>query len=46
MSCFEDYMQFRDDVDEVKKKIQGQGASNECRYREDIEKKKKTSLRC
>ncbi len=39
MGCFEDFMQFRDEVDEVKKKIRGQGASNECRCREDLVKK-------
>jgi len=36
MSCFEDYMQFRDEVDEAKKKIRGQGESNECRCRDDL----------
>lgn len=36
MGCFEDYMQFRDDVDEVRKKIQGLGAGNECRCKEDL----------
>jgi len=36
MGCFEDYMQFRDEVDEVKKKIQGHGASSECRCGEDL----------
>lgn len=35
MGCFEDYMQFRDEVDEAKKKIQGHGASNKCRGKED-----------
>ncbi len=35
MGCFEDYMQFRDEVDEVKKNIQGQEAGRECRCKED-----------
>ena len=36
MGCFEDYMQFRDEVDEAKKKIEGQEESNECRCRDDL----------
>ncbi len=36
MGCFEDYMQFRDEVDEAKKKIKGQEESNECRCRDDL----------
>jgi hypothetical protein len=39
MGCFEDYIQFREEVDEAKKKIQGQRASNGCRCKEDLEKK-------
>ena len=39
MGCFEDYIQFRDEVDEAKKKIQGRGASNDCRCKGDLEKK-------
>jgi hypothetical protein len=43
MGCFEDYMQFRDEVDEAKKKIKGQGASNECRCMGDEMENKETS---
>jgi hypothetical protein len=43
MSCFEDYMQFRDEVDEVKKKIQSKGTSDECRRRKDRAENEKTS---
>ncbi|MDD2755587.1 MAG: hypothetical protein PHS80_08680 [Methanothrix sp.] len=41
MGCFEDYMQFRNDVDEVKKKIHRQRTSDECRCREDRDEKEK-----
>ncbi len=34
MGCFEDYMQFRDEVNEVKKKILVHGAGRECRCKE------------
>ncbi|MFZ3149704.1 MAG: hypothetical protein WA137_11780 [Methanothrix sp.] len=39
MGCFEDFMQFRDEVDEAKKKILRRGACNECRCVEDLVKK-------
>jgi hypothetical protein len=35
MGCFEDYMQFRDEVDEAKRKTRGNGASKKCRCKED-----------
>jgi len=43
MGCFEDYMQFRDEVDEVKKKTQSKGTSDECRHRKDLTENEKTS---
>ncbi|MFZ2471236.1 MAG: hypothetical protein WAW52_04765 [Methanothrix sp.] len=39
MGCFEDYMQFRDEVDEAKKKIRSQVARNVCQCKRDLEKK-------
>jgi hypothetical protein len=40
MGCFEDFMQFRDEVDEVRKKILVRGATNGCRSTQDQEEKK------
>jgi hypothetical protein len=44
MGCFEDFMQFLDEVDEIKKKGPAKGTTNECRCREDLEKKKKVGI--
>lgn len=38
MGCFEDFEQFRDEVDQAKKKIQAREASSQCRCR-DMAKK-------
>ncbi|MDD2836574.1 MAG: hypothetical protein PHY05_10570 [Methanothrix sp.] len=43
MGCFEDYMQFRDEVDEVKTKTQSKGTSDECRCIKDRAENEKTS---
>jgi hypothetical protein len=40
MGCFEDFMQFRDEVDEVRKKILIRGATNGRRCTQDLEEKK------
>ncbi|MCK9441064.1 MAG: hypothetical protein M0Q13_06560 [Methanothrix sp.] len=39
MGCFEDYMQFRDEVDEAKKKILRRGACNVRLHMQDLEKR-------
>jgi hypothetical protein len=43
MGCYEDYMQFRDDVDEAKKKIHRQLISDESRCMKDRTENEKTS---
>jgi len=40
MGCFEDFMQFRDEVDEVRKKILVRGATNGRRCTQDLVEKK------
>ncbi len=45
MGCFEDLMQFRDEVDGIKKRFPLKGKTTEFRCRKDWEKRKEDIIR-